>query len=292
MLPGNSKLFFVKTGEGLEIDMSGVFDQLIQDNKEKIKDLQNEIDKWIQMDLENIIKSNSFIQLSLEWKLQILIHIWYDYRFLVNRDSLDNQIANLKKAIEVQIRADIQTEAFKLSETSKNQSLIYIEECALKTNELLVQTFYNNPHALQWDKDLLEERLIFLTKLKEIIELRFGLISASHQKLENGEKEIKKEKDEMSFLTIDPGVAKKMMILNELEVLDYLESYIRKNGKYLDSKLYVLISLVTGIEKIGSIKALMPFMRQKNHESKNNPYNSGNTREEVERIIFNFNNPG
>lgn len=291
MLPGNSKLFFIKTGEGLEIDMSGVFEQLIQDKKEKINDLQIEIDKWIQMDLENIIKSISFIHMPLEWKLQILIHIWYDYRFLVDRDSLDNQIAHLKKVIEVKIRADMQTEAFRLSETSKDQSLIYIEECALKTNELLVQSFYNNPHALQWDNELLEERLRFLTKLKEIVELRFGLIPASHQKLENGENEIKKEKYEMPILTIDPAVNKKMMILNELGVLDYLESYIRKNGKYLDSKLYVLISLVTGIEKIGSIKTLMPFMRQKNHGSKNNPYNSGNTREEVERIIFNFNNP-
>lgn len=291
MLPGNSKLFFIRTGEGVEIDVSGIFDQLIQNQEETIIDLKNEINKWISMDLENIIKSNSFNKLPLEWKLQILIHIWFDYRFLVDRESLGNQIANLKKAFEVQIRVDMQTEAFRLAEISKDRGLNYIQECTLKAKELLVQFYYNNSHALLWDKELIEERLRFLANLTEIINDSFKFGADSNERLKNGVKEFENGGEEMPIISIDKALNKKMMILNELKVIEYLESYIKNHGKRSDVKLYTLISWITGHGNIRSIKVLMPFMRNKNHQSRNNPYNSPDLKEEIDRMFFDFNNP-
>lgn len=95
---GESGLFFLKTAEDLIMDVSGFFEELFSNQKDKTKGLRDQIEKWLSMDLSKIIQSDSYKNLPLAWRIELLDHLNVDYRFLGDR-SFGSRTSKIKKII-------------------------------------------------------------------------------------------------------------------------------------------------------------------------------------------------
>ncbi len=294
MLTGNSGLFLFKKPDGTIIDISGYFDILAFAQKDLYKYLRPEIEKWIHLESTEIITSDFYIGLPINLQIIILSHLEVDYRFIGDRLLLKHQIELLIKKEESQYINQIYRECFQLALHSKDEAIVYLKDIISDTKREIIESKIKQIGFPDKGINLLKERLDTLIQIEVWIMESSYLNSDYEYQIElegnnNSDSKASSENDEM-IITFDTAINTKMMILNELGVLEYLESYIKKNGRYKDIKLYNLISWITGINKIGTIKSLVPYMRNKNHPSKNNPYSSDKLKENIERIIYNFNN--
>lgn len=294
---GTSGIFLLKKQDGSIIDMSGFFDMGIKLNDATPQ--KEELEKWRVMNLIELNNDKTYKKLPITWKIALLEHIKFDYRFEGDAKAFDNEIELLKNREELEIRKDIYREVFRMSLDSANDAIDYIVDWISDTKHELIKANSEIIPKSKLEIDLLNERLGYLfeieTWIKESPKFDYKMQSnISNDKFEDSDFDFMLNKDFEFEGVIMPGTSKankRMMILNGLEIFEHLESFIKKNGKYSDKKLYVLISWITGIDSLGTIKSLMPFMRNKEHPSKNNPYNTLSLKEEVERILYNFNNP-
>lgn len=232
--------------------------------------------------------SELFLNLELKDKLHILRLAQSKFNDI--KDQITDDLIVIEKKFYIRIFVvnivsqlnNIENPALKIQYLEKNHE---------KLNILLIANKYKEISDIQDSEEFIKEQLNIINEFLDILK-PIPELSIDKDALSISEENIKPVISEEIPLHFDTAINKRLMILNELGVLERLEKYIKDNGQYSDTKLYTLISMVTGIEKIGSIKALMPSMRKRNHDSKNNPYNSSNTREEIERLIYNFNKSG
>jgi hypothetical protein len=290
ILGGDSGLFEMKRKDGTILDISGFFDGFHYLQPELNESLRKELAEWFQMPLEGIIESSLFSSLTIGMQIEVLNHMKHDHRFSGNTTLFENEIEKLKQVEELQIQKEIYQECFQHALNSRQEGLAFVKDWITDTEKDLIVSKTHSHLSFYLDKKLLSSRLDLLLQIQSWIkDASYFDDSTEYLEVDKTKEKSNSEIEDLNF-PADPAINKKMMILNSLGIIDYLESYIRKNGKYSDVKLYTLISWISGIEKVGSIRNLMPSMRNHEHQSKNNPYKNEDLKTDVERMIFNFNN--
>lgn len=262
---GESGLFFLKTADDLIMDVSGFFEELFSNQKDKTKGLRDQIEKWLSMDLSKIIQSDSYKNLPLAWRIELLDHLNVDYRFIADRSFLAQELLKLRKSYENHARSEIYKESFNLALKSKNDALNYLNDCISKTKNYVIHFKHNNSNSLNVEKEFWEARLCYLIDIKEWFK----------ESQDFKEEPIDERLTDISQLT--KGVPAKLVLLYELDLYKTLLNRVKENRNVKKDLARIIGHVIgeTNVDYIYSflnIEILDPFAKQYNNPLKDSPF--------------------
>jgi hypothetical protein len=112
------------------------------------------------------------------------------------------------------------------------------------------------------------------------------LLKKEHNQIKGSQDTDKIELESFNTTPINIDAQEKFIYCYELGIIEYLREFLKnKNQKITDSKIYSLLSLITGVNA-STIKRLMPFANNPNNANEGNPFTNEKLMERVNKFLY------
>ncbi|MBK8243676.1 MAG: hypothetical protein IPK88_09640 [Saprospiraceae bacterium] len=286
VITGTKGIFFLKRQDGTIVDISGFFDTI--DNDSGVKGLKEKVKIWMDQELTQIQKDESYKEFSVDHKILILTHIKSDYRYSKDKELVNKEIDRLLIVQEEEIRSHIYNECHQKAIVSKEIANEYLDEWISDTRrtKFHAQIKLNAP---DFEIKHLDKRLELLNEMKIWVNDSpyFDELAPDNSKLDS----VIEHSDISEIIEpfqIDPSLNRKMIMLDKLGIVELLDKYIKKNSlNPTKKKLALLICQVIGSDKLSTIERFLTIIFNPDSPDKNNPKTSKskNLDKEVSKLL-------